>query len=194
MKVAGNGQAKILSVAEMQQLFEHGFKSPRDRALFGICLFTGCRVSEALALKITDIKGGEITFRKSITKGQLNTRCVEIQPALAELLEAYTPRPSLDKFLFPGMRGRGAGHLSRFMADRILKQACERIGVPGVSTHSFRRTALTQMHNAGVPLRHIQEISGHRDLGTLQLYLEVTPEQKSRALASIGWKKSGVYK
>lgn len=189
MKVAGNGQAKILSVPELQRLFEEGFKSARDRALFGICLFTACRISEALALKTTDIKGGEILFRKSITKGNLDTRCVEIQSALAELLEEYTPGRSAKRFLFPGMPGRGSGHLSRFMADRILRQACERIGVPGVSTHSFRRTALTQMHNAGIPLRHIQEISGHRDLTTLQLYLEVTPEQKSRALASIGWNK-----
>jgi integrase len=54
--------------------------------------------------------------------------------------------------------------MTRFMADKILKKACERIGVVGVSTHSFRRTALTQMSSAGIPLRHIQEISGHNDL------------------------------
>ena len=49
------------------------------------------------------------------------------------------------------------------------------------------RTALTQMHNAGIPLRHIQEISGHNDLGTLQRYLEVSPEQKKQAVSVIGW-------
>ena len=53
--------------------------------------------------------------------------------------------------------------------------------------NSFRRTALTQMHNAGIPLRHIQEISGHNDLGTLQRYLEVSPEQKKQAVSVIGW-------
>ena len=73
------------------------------------------------------------------------------------------------------------------MADKILKDACQRIFVEGVSTHSFRRTALTQMHNAGIPLRHIQEISGHNDLGTLQRYLEVSPEQKRKAVSMIGW-------
>ncbi|MBD2536397.1 site-specific integrase, partial [Nostoc flagelliforme FACHB-838] len=55
MKVSGNGQGKILSQEELKRLFTEGFLSPRDRALFGICLFTGCRVSEALALKKTDI-------------------------------------------------------------------------------------------------------------------------------------------
>ena len=86
-------------------------------------------------------------------------------------------------WLFPGMRGP----LSRFMADQVLREACERLGLRGVSTHSFRRTALTQMHNAGVPLRHIQEISGHRSLATLQRYLEVSTEQKEKAVSVIGW-------
>jgi len=43
------------------------------------------------------------------------------------------------------------------------------------------------MANAGIPLRHIQEISGHNDLGTLQRYLEVTPEQRQLAVSAIGF-------
>ena len=65
MKVEGNGQGKILTQDELKRLFTEGFLTPRDRALFGICLVTGCRVSEALALQTTDIKGSAITFRKS---------------------------------------------------------------------------------------------------------------------------------
>ncbi|MEH1835964.1 MAG: hypothetical protein V7L29_28925 [Nostoc sp.] len=82
MKVSGNGQGKILSKEELRRLFTEGFLSPaiayggrlRHRALFGICLFTGCRVSEALALKKIDIKSGTITFRKCTTKGKYKTR------------------------------------------------------------------------------------------------------------------------
>ena len=189
MKVQGHGQAKVLDATELRWLFEYGLKSERDKALFGICLFTGCRVSEALALKVTDIKGGTIVFRKGITKGRLRTRTVDINPALEAILEAYHPPRSPSGFLFPaGIRGK-EGHLTRFAADKVLRTACQRIGVPGVSTHSFRRTALTQMHNAGVPLKHIQEISGHTDLGVLQAYLEVSPQQRKDAVAKIkiGW-------
>ena len=82
------------------------------------------------------------------------------------------------------MRGRTLT-LTRFMADKILKSASLRVGLEGVSTHSFRRTALTMMSSAGIPLRVIQEISGHNDLGTLQRYLEVSPEQKRKAVAVI---------
>ena len=59
------------------------------------------------------------------------------------------------------------------------------MGIEGVSTHSFRRTALTQMSNAGIPLRVIQEISGHRTLDQLYKYLEVRPEQVLGAVASL---------
>ena len=183
MKVAGDGQGKILTPEELKLLFANGFTRERDRALFGICLFTGCRVSEALALQTTDIKGGTLTFRKSTTKGKLKTRVVDIQPGLAQLLAEYPTSPGA---LFPGMRGRSLT-LTRFMADKILKAACDRVGLEGVSTHSFRRTALTMMSSAGIPLRVIQEISGHNDLGTLQRYLEVSPEQKKRAVAVIGF-------
>jgi integrase/recombinase XerD len=183
MKVAGNGQGKILTPEELKLLFVKGFVSSRDRALFGICLFTGCRVSEALALQTSDIKGGTLTFRKSTTKGKLKTRVVDIQPGLAQLLTEYQTSPGA---LFPGMRGRSLT-LTRFMADKILKAACDRVLLVGVSTHSFRRTALTMMSSAGIPLRVIQEISGHNDLGTLQRYLEVSPEQKRRAVSVIGF-------
>ena len=183
MKVAGNGQGKILTPEDLRRLFTEGFTRERDRALFGICLFTGCRVSEALALQTTDIKGETLTFRKSTTKGKLKTRVVDIQPGLSQLLDEYQP-PRLEGALFPGMRGKSPT-LTRFMADKILKAACARVGLVGVSTHSFRRTALTMMSSAGIPLRVIQEISGHNDLGTLQRYLEVSPEQKKRAVAVI---------
>ena len=184
MKVNGNGQGKILTPEELRLLFTHGLLSPRDRALFAICLFTGCRVSEALALQQSDIKGETLTLRKCTTKGKLKTRVVDIQPGLAQLLADY--RPARPGALFPGMRGISPT-LTRSMADKILRDACKRVGLEGVSTHSFRRTALTMMSSAGITLRVIQEISGHKDLGTLQRYLEVTPEQKRDAVAAIGF-------
>jgi integrase len=55
-------------------------------------------------------------------------------------------------------------------ADQILREAFELAGIEEASTHSFRRTTLTQMSNAGIPLRIIQEISGHSNLEQLQRY------------------------
>ncbi|GEM_PF-2898169 len=123
MKNNRHGQGKILSPEELKLLFTEGLTSPRDRALFAICLFTGCRISEALALQTTDIKSGTITFRKSTTKGKLKTRVVDIQPALAAFLDEYQPKPGA---LFPGMRGV-TEHLTKFMAHKILVKACDRL-------------------------------------------------------------------
>ncbi len=185
MKVSGNGQSKVLTTEELQLLFNKGFLNSRDRCLYAICLFTGCRISEALALQKSDIKNKTITFRKSTTKGKLKTRTIDIPELLTSYLADYSPDSnSYNPYLFPSRVGKP---ISRFRADRILRMACARVGLVGVSTHSFRRTALTQMHNAGIPLRHIQEISGHNDLGTLQRYLEVSPEQRKKAVSVIGW-------
>ena len=183
MKVSGNGQAKILTHEEMRLLFSDGFTTSRERALFGICLYTGCRVSEALGLRTTDFKGKTLTFRKSTTKGKLKTRVVDIEAGLASLLADYQPKSGA---MFPGMRGV-TERLTRYSADKILRSAAKRVGIEGISTHSFRWTALNQMSSAGIPLRHIQEISGHNDLGTLQRYLEVTPDQRRKAISVIGF-------
>jgi integrase/recombinase XerD len=183
MTVNGNGQAAVLSKQELQKLFSEGLLTSRDRALFGICLFTACRISEALALLTTDIGNQTITFPKEITKGKKKGREVGIAPGLAAILNEYEMKPGV---IFPGMRGK-TKHLTRFSADKILRNACRRIGVKEVSTHSFRRTALTQMSSGGAALRTIQEISGHSDLGTLQRYLEVTPEEKVEAILKIGF-------
>ena len=47
MKTDRHGQAKILTSDEIQRLFETGFTCDRDRVLFGICLYTACRIKEA---------------------------------------------------------------------------------------------------------------------------------------------------
>ncbi|MBD0390412.1 MAG: tyrosine-type recombinase/integrase, partial [Nostoc sp. C3-bin3] len=100
----------------------------------------------------------------------LATRSIPVIEDLRRLLREYYPLAG-EIYLFPG---RSDGHISEDSAARILRGACKQAGVIGVSTHSFRRTALTQMSNAGIPLRVIQEISGHRNLEQLQRYLEVS--------------------
>ena len=74
------------------------------------------------------------------------------------------------------------GHLSRARAHEILVGAFSILKLDGASTHSMRRSCPTYMSRVGTPLRTIQEISGHSNLGQLQAYLEVDPEDKHRAI------------
>lgn len=188
MKIDRHGRAKILTLEEIDLLFNRGFDSHFYRALFGICLYTACRIRECCMLRTTDVyecKGvvlPEITFRKGSTKGKLATRSIPVIEELRILLLDYYPTPRT-WFLFPGLDG--IGHINPDSAARVLRKACKQVGIRGVSTHSFRRTALTQLSNEGIPLRVIQEVSGHRNLEQLQKYLEVKPEQVRGAVSAL---------
>ena len=189
MKVDRHGQAKILTPSEIDLVFNEGLTNDRDRAIFAICLYTACRINECVTLRTTDVyyRQGivrpEIVFRKGNTKGKLATRCIPVIEDLRRMLLNYYPSPRT-WFYFPGL-GKKKGHIHSDSAGRILRRACDKVGVQGVSTHSFRRTSLTLMSNEGIPLRIIQEISGHRSLEELQKYLEVTDAQVRGAVSSL---------
>ncbi len=98
MKVDRHGKAKILSQAEIQLLFSQGFQTPRDRALFGICLFTACRIREACTLYTIDayeptgkVRPVLIIIRKSNNKGKLASRTIPIITALTQMSNNGTP-------------------------------------------------------------------------------------------------------
>lgn len=187
MKNDRHGKAKILTQAEIQLLFSQGFQENRDRALFGICLFSACRIREACTLRVTDAYDASgrvlprLTLRKANTKGKLATRSIPIISDLRVLLSNYHP-PAGQPYLFPGRFG---GHFQPDSADNVLRKACKLVGLIGVSSHSFRRTALTQMSDNRVPLRVIQEVSGHRNLEQLQAYIEVRDEQVLGAVTGL---------
>lgn len=187
MKINRHGRGKVLTQSEIQLIFSRGLDNHRDRTLFAVCLFSACRIRECCTLFTQDIytpKGNvrpRLVIRKANSKGKLATRSIPVIEDLRRLLVEYYPQAG-EIYLFPG---RSDGHISEDSAARILRGACKQAGIIGASTHSFRRTGLTQMSNAGIPLRVIQEISGHRNLEQLQRYLEVTDEQVLGAAASL---------
>ncbi|MFB2894154.1 tyrosine-type recombinase/integrase [Aerosakkonemataceae cyanobacterium BLCC-F50] len=192
-KIDRHGKAAILNAQQITKLFE-AFGSDRDRALFGCCLYLGCRISEACSLQTIDVysPGGEvrsqIQIRRAATKGKQETRTLDTHPQLLQLLEAHRPGKT---WVFQS-RSHHWKHIDADSADWILREACRKAGLEGVSTHSFRRTALTAMSNAGVPLRVIQEVSGHHSLNELQKYLEVSEEQRRSAIATLNFHHFGI--
>lgn len=195
MKVNRFGQGEILNPEEISLLFRDGFVNLRDRALFGICLYAGARINEACTILKGDVISPrgvrpKLIIRSYNTKGGRDTREIQIHPILKAYLEAYTPTINArgkNPHLFPGRHG--LNHIHASSADRILREALERVGLEegGFSTHSFRRTCLTAMSNANIPLRHIQSISGHRSLGALERYLGVTDQHKESAIAALNF-------
>ena len=183
------GRGKILTQQEIQLLFNEGLPDTFYRCLFATALFSAARINEVCTLLTEDVfdKRGRVhshlTIRKNHTKGQLGTRTIPIIPDLRAFFVAYYPLAG-SPYLFPG-RYELRSHINPDSAARVLRKACAIVGIEGVSTHSFRRTALTQMSNAGIPLKVIATYSGHRDLAQLNAYLEVKDEQVLGAAASL---------
>jgi len=168
MKHLRYGQSAILSSEQFDELL--ATSTPRYRLLWAICYYTSCRISEALQLKRNDIIHDRIIFRGATTK-EKKTRNIKITGKLAAIInEVGLPEKG---YLFPG---EGEGHLSRQAADKMLRKLCDYLGFRGISSHSFRRTAITNLHHAGIPLKHIQGRSGHSSLANLAKYVEVDQE------------------
>ncbi|MFP4132555.1 MAG: hypothetical protein ACLFTJ_00300 [Halothece sp.] len=95
MKIDRHGQAKILTPEEIKLLFSEGLVTPRDRALFGICLYAATRIREACSLRTADVfnrKGkprSDLIIRKENSKGKLATRILPIIEELRSLLIDY---------------------------------------------------------------------------------------------------------
>jgi integrase/recombinase XerD len=193
MKINRFGQAEIFNPDQLSLLFTSGFVNVRDRALFGVCLYAAARINEACTLLKGDVVGTrgvrpKLIMRSHNTKGGKDTREIQIHPKLREYLEEYIPHIKVrgkNPHLFTGRHG--LGHIHKASADRLLREALQRVGLDegGFSSHSFRRTCLTTMNNAGIPLRHIQSISGHRSLAALERYLGVTESDKENAISAL---------
>lgn len=189
MKTNRNGKARALTAEELDRLIAAA-PSPRYRALWTIQRHTAARIGEALALTWGSING-KVTFCKATTKTK-TTRQAVIRPALREALEAYRLEwaaehghtPAKDEALFPA-KGSTTSPMSRQAADKALRQACEALGLEGVSTHTFRRSLAQSAVRSGAPLNVVQAMTGHKSLGSLGEYLTATDEEVSEALAAI---------
>lgn len=176
-KANRNGQARVLNNPELDELFST-LEQPH-RLLFQICYHTAARVGEAIQLRREDIVAGHIVYRATNTKTK-TTREVLVSPPLAQMLKAV--QLPATGYLFAG---RSGGHMTTQAADKALRQACDYLGLEGVSTHSFRRSLLTQLHNRGHSLRTLQEITKHQDIGNLAKYLDVGKQEADAAILSL---------
>ena len=181
MKTNRFGQAAVLSSTQLDQLIA-ALPAKHHQVLAEVCRRTGCRISEGRQLQWQSISKTHITFPKTITKAKLKSRTIPQVPKLREVLAEWRHewavlngrQPMNADFVFPG-RFAGQCLSSRAFMD-ALNAASHECGLEGVSSHSFRRSALTSAHNAGVPLSHLMALSGHESMSALQRYLHVTED------------------
>ena len=189
MKSNRYGQSRVLSTNELDLLISK-LPEQHHQIVAEICRRTGCRIGEATQLTWGMVSSAATTFPKEVCKGKLAGRQVPMTKPLWEALcswrAAWVVRqgrePVAGDNLVPG-RFAGSCLSTRSFMDALERAAAES-GLEGVSSHSFRRSALTSAHNAGGPLRVLMALSGHKSMSALQRYLEVTPQQREEAAAT----------
>jgi len=170
----------VLSVEEVDRLLSapdtDGALALRDRALLEFGYATGARVSELVGLKLQDIFF-EDGIARLFGKGSKERLVPVGRRALGQVaLYAREIRPTLDRgkgsgLLFLNARGTP---LSRVGAWGIIKKAAKRAGIAKrVTPHTLRHSFATHLLEGGADLRAVQEMLGHADLATTQIYTHV---------------------
>jgi integrase/recombinase XerD len=176
---------KTLSAGEAERLIDAAKgtqpRDLRDQALVELLYGAGLRVSEAVGL---DRSGVDLDdrFVRVIGKGS-KERVVPIGRQAAGALRRYLSRgrPHLDRRhrpeLFLNARG---GPLTRSGAFRILRHLAEKAGLDPerVHPHILRHSFATHLLEGGADLRSVQEMLGHADLSTTELYTHVTDTRR----------------
>ena len=156
----------------------------RDFCILTLFLNCGMRLSELVGLNLSSIRDNTLTV---FGKGS-KERMLYLNNACLDALNTYLPaRAQLKKIvdkeaLFLNSRGERLGQRS---VQNIVSKALEQAGLGGMglSTHKLRHTAATMMYQYGeVDLRVLQEILGHANLNTTQIYTHVSNRQKESAM------------
>jgi integrase/recombinase XerD len=175
---------KVLSRDEVTRLLEQPRgTSPgalRDRALLETMYACGLRASEAIGLELSelDLEAGLLRARGKGSK----ERIVPIGGKAIEALGVYLERgrPQLvgirpERRVFVNQRGGG---LSRQGLYKIVRRHARTAGLEKrMSPHTLRHTFATHLLTGGCDLRALQEMLGHADIGTTQIYTHLTTER-----------------
>ncbi len=158
-------------------------KGSRDTALIEMMYATGMRVSEAVNARLNDIIWDYMVIR---IRGKGNKeRLVPFGKFAADALKNYIPiRKSHvggktdDGFIFLNQRGT---KISRSGIWRILKEYYLKIGAADAHPHTLRHSFATHMLNNGADIRYVQEMLGHSDISTTQIYTHITSDELKAA-------------
>jgi integrase/recombinase XerD len=152
----------------------------RDRALLEVMYASGLRASEAIGLELGDVDTDERVLR---TRGKgSKERVVPIGQAALRALAVYVERgrPELVKnnveaHLFVNFRG---GQLTRQGLYKIVRRHALTAGLADrMSPHTLRHTFATHLLAGGCDLRSVQEMLGHADVATTQLYTHLSSDR-----------------
>jgi len=160
----------VLSRQEIQDLLKT-IKNNKHSLLLSLSYGAGLRVSEAINLKVNDLDLDELTIHIKEAKGKKD-RLTLIPEKLVESLRNLIADKASHDYLFISERG---GKLTERTAQMVFEKALKNSSIKKDATfHSLRHSFATHLLENGVDVRYVQELLGHQNIRTTQIYTHVT--------------------
>ncbi len=177
-------QIKIVEYDDVERLLGapkgNSLKALRDRAILEILFSTGMRVSELCALdRFINLSRGEITIRG---KGE-KLRVVFLSDRARSTIKEYlNKRQDADGALFVsishGKHSKVLGRINPRTVQRLVNKYARTAGITGkITPHQLRHQFATDLLLNGADLRSVQELLGHSNISTTQIYTHVTNKE-----------------
>ncbi|WP_349370497.1 site-specific integrase [Salinarimonas sp.] len=184
-------QAKTLTKAELRRVVDVtkacSRYPQRDTTMLLLTHWCGMRVGEVAALRVSDVVDvngdvrAEITLAVQQTKGNA-ARVVFVPDRMRRQLQCYlqsAEKPVHSPFLFQTQKTQ---RFSANTATQHLQRLYQRAGIVGATSHSGRRTFITELAAKGVGVRVLAALAGHRNIQTTQRYIDVNDEMMRNAV------------
>ena len=185
-------QAKTLNNDEIRKVLDYVATrkhSERNRAMIYTIFNTGMRVNEVANLRYKDVVDSEGVIRREIRLSAEDTKTNEarvvfvndkLHKELTRYVKSYKPVNTNLKFFYSQKRASD-GYSPNTLAQ-FFHYLFNRAGIAGASSHSGRRSFITNLANKGVGVRVIMGLSGHRALSSVQCYIDCNDDMKRSAI------------
>ncbi|MCL5795841.1 MAG: tyrosine-type recombinase/integrase [Patescibacteria group bacterium] len=160
----------ILSREEIAKIIA-GINNKKHQLIISLTYGAGLRVSEIINLKVKDINFGELTIHLKEAKGKKD-RITVFPEKLRESLGQMISFKDKNDNVFESERG---GKLSERSIQKVFENALKKAKImKGATFHSLRHSFATHLLENGVDVRYVQELLGHVNIRTTQIYTKVT--------------------
>lgn len=172
----------VLTKEEIVRLFTHTTYE-KSLLLMQLLYASGLRVSECLKLRVEDLEPSQRIAWVRGGKGGKD-RMVILSEALVRRLLKYLARSGISSG--PLFLGRGGRPMRPRNVQKIIRETARRAGImKPVTPHKLRHSFATHLRESGTDLRVIQELLGHANIATTEIYTHVSSEEKRRVVSPL---------
>lgn len=160
----------VLSHSEIEKIIEM-ITNPKHKLMISLAYGAGLRVSEVIVLRIKDIDIGELTIHLKGAKGDKDRITVLPEKLVGDLRKLIAGKEP-NQLVFESERG---GAFTDRTAQAVFNNGLRKAGIKKEATfHSLRHSFATHLLENGTDIRYIQELLGHQNIRTTQIYTKVT--------------------